>query len=105
MRIKAVEPKAPPWPLRPFFWNQRRKYGRVLDAARVWARALRLFLGVVLLYGGVIDRRDGFARYRRARPDVLGPPAMAAWLTSNNLRQTQFGSPHSMQKPTSRPQP
>lgn len=56
MRIIAVDPKAAPWLLRPFFWNQRRKYGRVLDAARVWARAPRLFLGVALLYG-TIDRR------------------------------------------------
>jgi len=104
MRKKTVEPKAAPWLLRPFFWNQRRKYGRVLDAARVWARAPRRFLGVALLYGA-IDRHEGFARYRRARPDALGPPAMAAWLTSNNLRQTRIGSPHSVQKPTSRPQP
>ena len=44
------------WYLRPFFWNQRRKYGRVLDAARLWARAPRLFLGVALLYG-MIDRK------------------------------------------------
>jgi len=45
------------WYLRPFFWNQRRKYGRVLDAARLWARAPRLFLGVALLYG-MIDRHS-----------------------------------------------
>ena len=44
------------WYLRPFFWNQRRKYGRVLDAARLWARAPRLFPGVALLYG-MIDRK------------------------------------------------
>lgn len=46
-----------PWYLRPFFWNQRRKYGAVLDAARLWARSPRLFLGVALLYG-MIDRRS-----------------------------------------------
>ena len=44
-----------PWYLRPFFWNQRRRYGAVLDAALVWARSPRLFLGVALLYG-MIDR-------------------------------------------------
>jgi uncharacterized peroxidase-related enzyme len=43
--------------LRPFFWNQRRKYGVVLDAARLWARSPRLFLGVAFLYG-MIDRRS-----------------------------------------------
>lgn len=55
-----VEPKPLnryPWYLRPFFWNQRRKYGAVLDSALLWARAPRLFLGVALLYG-MIDRRS-----------------------------------------------
>lgn len=45
-----------PWVLRPFFWNQRRKYGRELDAARLWTRAPKLFVAVALLYG-MIDRR------------------------------------------------
>jgi len=55
MRI-AVKPFAAyPWYLRPFFWSQRRKYGRVLDAALLWARSPRLFLGVAALYGA-IDR-------------------------------------------------
>jgi AhpD family alkylhydroperoxidase len=55
MRI-AVKPLAAyPWYLRPFFWNQRRKYGRVLDAALLWARSPKLFLGVAALYGA-IDR-------------------------------------------------
>lgn len=56
MRVTPIPESTAPWLLRPFFWNQRRKYGRVLDAARVWARTPRLFLGVALLYG-VIDRR------------------------------------------------
>lgn len=46
-----------PWYLRPFFWNQRRKYGAVLDSALVWARAPKLFLGVAFLYG-MIDRKS-----------------------------------------------
>jgi uncharacterized peroxidase-related enzyme len=46
-----------PWYLKPFFWNQRRKYGRALDAALLWARSPRLFLGVAALYGA-IDRRS-----------------------------------------------
>jgi AhpD family alkylhydroperoxidase len=45
-----------PWYLRPFFWNQRRKYGQVLKPALLWARSPPLFLGVALLYG-VLDRR------------------------------------------------
>ena len=56
MRIEARPVPAYPWYLRPFFWNQRRKYGKVLDAALLWARSPRLFLGVALLYGA-IDRR------------------------------------------------
>lgn len=55
MRISAKDRY--PWYLRPFFWNQRRKYGAVLDAALLWARAPRLFIGVALLYG-MIDRRS-----------------------------------------------
>lgn len=55
MRIAPAS--ARPWYLRPFFWNQRRKYGKVLDAALLWARSPRLFLAVALLYGA-IDRRS-----------------------------------------------
>jgi AhpD family alkylhydroperoxidase len=68
MRIEA-RPPGQPWYLRPFFWNQRRRYGQVLDAARLWARVPRLFLAVALLYG-VLDRR---------RSPI--PPALRALLT------------------------
>ncbi len=56
MRIAPRPRRAYPWFLRPFFWNQRRKYGKVLDAALLWARAPWLFLGVAALYGA-LDRR------------------------------------------------
>lgn len=46
-----------PWYLRPFFWNQRRKYGKALDASLLWARSPRLFLAVATLFGA-IDRRS-----------------------------------------------
>jgi len=55
MRIAPKPLKSYPWYLRPFFWNQRRKYGAVLDPALLWGRAPRLFVGVALLYG-MIDR-------------------------------------------------
>ena len=55
MRIAPA--KARPWYLRPFFWNQRRKYGKVLDAALLWARSPKLFMGMALLYGA-IDRKS-----------------------------------------------
>lgn len=56
MRITAKSLEDYPWYLRPFFWNQRRKYGSVLDAALLWARSPKLFLGVAFLYG-MIDRK------------------------------------------------
>jgi len=56
MRIEPKPVAAYPWYLRPFFWNQQRKYGRVLDAALLWARSPRLFLAVATIYG-LIDRR------------------------------------------------
>lgn len=57
MRISAKPLRAYPLFLRPFFWNQNRKYGAVLDAALLWARVPKLFLGVALLYG-IIDRKS-----------------------------------------------
>jgi AhpD family alkylhydroperoxidase len=57
MRVPAKPLKEYPWYLRPFFRNQRRKYGAVLDSALLWARAPKLFLGVAGLYG-MIDRKS-----------------------------------------------
>ncbi|MFQ5772879.1 MAG: carboxymuconolactone decarboxylase family protein [Kiloniellaceae bacterium] len=57
MRIRPKPPRGYPWYLWPFFWNQRRKYGTILDSAMLWARAPKLFLGVALLYG-TIDRKS-----------------------------------------------
>ena len=45
-----------PWFLRPFFWNQRRKYGQVLVPGLLWGRVPKLFMAVATLYG-VLDRR------------------------------------------------
>jgi AhpD family alkylhydroperoxidase len=57
MRISPKPLNSCPWYLRPFFWNQRRKYGAVLDSALLWARAPKVFLGVAFLYG-MIDRKS-----------------------------------------------
>jgi AhpD family alkylhydroperoxidase len=57
MRIEAKPREAYPWYLQPFFGNQRRKHGRVLDAALLWARSPKLFVAVALLYGA-IDRKS-----------------------------------------------
>ena len=57
MRITPLSDHHCPWYLKPFFWNQKRKYGKALDAALLWARSPRLFLGVAALYGQ-IDRHS-----------------------------------------------
>ncbi len=56
MRIQPKPLNRYPLWLRPFFWNQRRKYGQVLLPALLWGRVPQLFAAVALLYG-VLDRR------------------------------------------------
>ncbi|GMR20228.1 MAG: carboxymuconolactone decarboxylase family protein [Gammaproteobacteria bacterium] len=46
-----------PWYVKLFFWNQRRKYGAVLEPARLWGRTPKVFSALALLYGA-IDRRS-----------------------------------------------
>jgi uncharacterized peroxidase-related enzyme len=56
MRIPVKPLSQYPWFLRPFFWNQKRKYGAVLQPGLLWGRVPRLFAAVALLYG-VLDRK------------------------------------------------
>jgi AhpD family alkylhydroperoxidase len=46
-----------PWYVRLFFWNQRRRYGAVLEPARLWGRMPKVFIPLALLYGA-LDRRS-----------------------------------------------
>lgn len=46
-----------PWYVRLFFWNQRRRYGAVLEPARLWGRSPKVFIAVALLFGA-LDRRS-----------------------------------------------
>ncbi len=46
-----------PWYVRLFFWNQRRRYGAVLEPARLWGRTPKVFATLALLYGA-LDRRS-----------------------------------------------
>jgi AhpD family alkylhydroperoxidase len=46
-----------PWYVRLFFWNQRRRYGAVLEPARLWGRTPRVFIALALLFGA-LDRRS-----------------------------------------------
>jgi len=45
-----------PWYVRVFFWNQRRRYGAVLEPARLWGRTPKVFAALATLYGA-LDRR------------------------------------------------
>lgn len=45
-----------PWYVRIFLWNQRRRYGAVLEPARLWGRTPKVFAALALLYGA-LDRR------------------------------------------------
>ena len=44
-----------PWYVRLFLANQRRRYGKELEPARLWARSPKVFTGLSLLYGA-LDR-------------------------------------------------
>ncbi|MDC9721031.1 MAG: carboxymuconolactone decarboxylase family protein [Gammaproteobacteria bacterium] len=56
MRVSVKKTNQYPWFIRPFFWNQKRKYGAVLQPGLVWARVPKLFATVASLYG-VLDRK------------------------------------------------
>jgi alkylhydroperoxidase family enzyme len=45
-----------PWFVRLFLWNQRRRYGAVLEPARLWGRSPWVFTALALLFGA-LDRR------------------------------------------------
>jgi len=46
-----------PWYVRAFFWNQKRRYGKVLAPSLLWGRSPRVFVALALLYGA-LDRRS-----------------------------------------------
>ncbi len=46
-----------PWYVRLFFWNQKRRYGAVLEPSRLWGRTPKVFITLALLYGA-LDRRS-----------------------------------------------
>ncbi len=43
--------------VRLFFWNQKRRYGAVLEPARLWGRTPKVFATLALLYAA-LDRRS-----------------------------------------------
>ena len=46
-----------PWVIRLFFWNQKRRYGKVLDPGMLWGRSPKVFSTLALLYGA-LDRKS-----------------------------------------------
>jgi uncharacterized peroxidase-related enzyme len=58
MRIPDKPLRQYPWYLRPFYWNQQRKYGQVLKPGLLWGRSPWVFMGVAVLYGMLERRRS-----------------------------------------------
>lgn len=57
MRVSIKKLNEYSWFIRPFFWNQKRKYGAVLQPGLLWARVPKLFTSVAILYGA-LDRKS-----------------------------------------------
>ena len=55
--IKTPRAHRFPWYVRVFFWNQKRRYGAVLEPVRLWGRTPKVFITLALLYGA-LDRRS-----------------------------------------------
>ncbi|WP_133139286.1 carboxymuconolactone decarboxylase family protein [Legionella genomosp. 1] len=58
MRLSADRFQKIPWYLKPFFWNQKRKYGQHLEPAKVWASVPQLFLSVASIVGTLGRKRS-----------------------------------------------
>ncbi|KTD64296.1 carboxymuconolactone decarboxylase family protein [Legionella spiritensis] len=56
MRLSENRFQKIPWYLKPFFWNQKRKYGQYLEPAKVWASIPGLFLSLISIVG-VLERK------------------------------------------------
>ena len=47
-----------PWFIRLFFWNQKRRYGKVLEPGMLWGRSPWVFSTLALLYGALDRKRS-----------------------------------------------
>ncbi len=56
-RIELKPENTYPWYIRLFFRSQLKKYGQVLEPAKLWARSPRVFIGVAVLFGA-LDRKS-----------------------------------------------
>jgi AhpD family alkylhydroperoxidase len=57
-RISTAANHRFPWYVRLFLANQRRRYGKELEPARLWARTPKVFAMLALLYGALDRRRS-----------------------------------------------
>ena len=58
MRLEPRTISDYPWLVRLFMWNQRRRYGRVLEPALLWGRSPWVFTSLALLYGALDRKRS-----------------------------------------------
>ena len=56
MHANTKPAKEYPWFIRLFFWNQKRRYGKVLAPGMLWGRSPWVFATLALLYGA-LDRK------------------------------------------------
>jgi len=58
MHVSTKPIKEYPWFIRLFFWNQKRRYGEVLEPGMLWGRSPWVFATLALLYGALDRKRS-----------------------------------------------
>jgi AhpD family alkylhydroperoxidase len=58
MHVSPKPLKEYPWIIRLFFWNQKRRYGKVLEPGLLWGRSPWVFSTLALLYGALDRKRS-----------------------------------------------
>ena len=66
IRIPSKESRKYPWYVRMLFWFQRRKYGKVLESSKIWARSPRVFLGLSAFFGSLERKSSPLSPQLRA---------------------------------------
>ncbi|MBA2709029.1 MAG: carboxymuconolactone decarboxylase family protein [Tatlockia sp.] len=66
MRVSKKYLTNMPWYLKPFFWNQRRKYGQILKPAQVWATIPKVFISLACLYGALDRKKSPLSPHLRS---------------------------------------
>jgi len=60
-----------PWFIRLFFWNQKRRYGKVLEPGMLWARSPKVFATLALFYGALNRKKSPIEGALRSLVTVL----------------------------------